>query len=153
MSEFIRLTFNFYKNKLLFYLIALCFFVSLTLIKNEGFALLFILFVTTFLIKLYKGKLGKEISRLILLSLSFLPIILWKLFCYSKGIGNDYFNANILLNNWFLMLVTIFTLILAIIIADKYLKRFEKNTEATMTMHTNFSASFLPPLSTILLKL
>ena len=89
---------NFFKNRLLFYLLAFCFFVSLTLIKNEGIALLFILFTTTFLIKLYKGELREAISKLVFLSISFLPIILWQLFCYSKGIGNDYINTNTLLN-------------------------------------------------------
>jgi len=89
---------NFYRNRLLFYLLAFCFFVTLTLIKNEGIALLFILFTTTFLIKLYKGQLRKDISKLILLSISFLPIILWKFFCYSKGIGDHFINTNILLN-------------------------------------------------------
>ena len=89
---------NFYRNRLLFYLLAFCFFITLTLIKNEGIAMLLILFTTTFLIKLYKGQLGKNISKLIFLSISFTPIILWKLFCYSKGIGNDYINTNILLN-------------------------------------------------------
>ena len=90
---------NFLKKKILFYLIAFCFFVTLTLIKNEGIALLFILFATTFFIKLYKGELRKDISKLVFLSISFLPIILWKLFCYSKGIGNhQYYNANMLLN-------------------------------------------------------
>jgi len=89
---------NFLKNRLLFYLLAFCFFVSLTLIKNEGIALLFILFTTTFLIKLYKGELREAISKLVFLSISFLPIILWQLFCYSKGIGNDYINTNTLLN-------------------------------------------------------
>ena len=89
---------NFFKNRLLFYLLAFCFFVSLTLIKNEGIALLFILFTATFLIKLYKGELREAISKLVFLSISFLPIILWQLFCYSKGIGNDYINTNILLN-------------------------------------------------------
>ena len=89
---------DFYKKKLFHYLIAFCFFVSLTLIKNEGIALLFILFATTFLLKLYKGELTKDIHRLIFLSISFLPIILWKLFCYSKGVGNDIFHTNILLN-------------------------------------------------------
>ena len=89
---------NFYRNKLFFYLLAFCFFISLTLIKNEGTALLFTLFVTTFLIKLYKRELRKDISKLIFLSISFIPIILWNLFCYSKGIGNDYINTNILLN-------------------------------------------------------
>ena len=89
---------NFYKNRLLFYLLAFCFFVTLTLIKNEGIAMLFILFTATFLIKLYKGLLGKDISKLIFLSISFLPIILWKFFCYSKGIGDHYINTNILSN-------------------------------------------------------
>ena len=89
---------NFYKNRLLFYLLAICFFTSLTLIKNEGAILLFILFATTFLIKFYKRELRKDISKLALLSISFFPIIFWKLFCYSKGIGDDYFNASTLLN-------------------------------------------------------
>ena len=44
------------------------------------------------------GELTKNIHRLIFLSISFLPIILWKLFCYSKGVGNDIFHTNILLN-------------------------------------------------------
>ena len=89
---------HFYNKKLFFNLLAFCFFVSLTLIKNEGTVLLIILFATTFLIKLYKGELRKDISRLIFLSFSFLPIILWKLFCYSKGVGNYMFETNILLN-------------------------------------------------------
>jgi len=89
---------NFFKKKIIFYLIAFCFFTTLTLIKNEGIILLLILFVVTFLIKLYKGNLKNDIIKLIYLSFSFIPIILWKLFCYSKGIGNDYINSNILLN-------------------------------------------------------
>ena len=89
---------NFFKKKVIFYLIAFCFFTTLTLIKNEGIALLLILFVATFLIKLYQGDLKNNIIKLIYLSFSFIPIILWKLFCYSKGIGNDYINSNILLN-------------------------------------------------------
>jgi len=35
---------------------------------------------------------------LVFLSISFLPIILWKFFCYSKGIGDHYISANILSN-------------------------------------------------------
>jgi hypothetical protein len=89
---------NFYRNRLIFYLLAFCFFVSLTLIKNEGVALLLVLFITAFLIKLYKRELKKDIFKLLFLSFSFLPIIFWKFFCYSKGIGNDYINTNILLN-------------------------------------------------------
>ena len=89
---------NFFKKKVIFYLIAFCFFTTLTLIKNEGIVLLLILFVVTFLIKLYKGNLKNNIIKLIYLSFSFIPIILWQLFCYFKGIGNPHINSNILLN-------------------------------------------------------
>jgi len=87
-----------YKNRPIFYLLAFCFFISLTLIKNEGIAMLVVLFFATFLIKLYKGELRKDIRKLLLLSISFVPIILWKLFCYSEGIENDYINSSILTN-------------------------------------------------------
>ena len=89
---------NFYKNKPIFYMLAFCFFVSLTLIKNEGIALLFVIFLSTFLINLFKLRLKRDISKFFLLSISFLPIIIWKFFCYSKGIGDDYISTNILLN-------------------------------------------------------
>ena len=89
---------NFYRNRLLFYLLTICFFISLTLVKNEGFALLVILFISTLLIKFYKIEFRKDIFKLIFLSVSFLPIIFWNFFCYAKGIGNDYINANILIN-------------------------------------------------------
>jgi hypothetical protein len=89
---------NFYKNRPIFHMLAFCFFVSLTLIKNEGIALLFVIFFTTFLINLSKLRLKKDISKFFLLSISFLPIIIWKFFCYSKGIGDDYISTNILLN-------------------------------------------------------
>jgi len=88
-----------YKNRILYLLIAFCFFATLTLIKNEGIALLFVLFVITVLIKLAKGDLRRDVSKLLLLSFSFLPIILWKYYCYSNGVGyNDYINYDILLN-------------------------------------------------------
>ena len=50
--------------------------------------MLVVLFFATSLIKFYKGELRKNIKTLLFLSLSFLPIILWKLFCYSEGINS-----------------------------------------------------------------
>ena len=88
----------FYEKKLIFYLITLCFFVILTLIKNEGTILLLTLFVSTFFILLFNKKLVKNIYKLIFLCFSFLPIIFWKIFCLSKGIDNIHFNENILFN-------------------------------------------------------
>ena len=89
---------NPYRKNKIYYLIASCFFILLTLIKNEGFALLFILFISTFLVNFYKKKLNKNLKNLIYLSSCFIPILLWKYFCYSNGIGNDYINTNIFTN-------------------------------------------------------
>ena len=66
---------NFYKNRSFFYYLAFCFFITLTLIKNEGLVLLLILFVTTFFMTLYKGEINKNIFKLTLLSFSFLPTV------------------------------------------------------------------------------
>jgi len=89
---------NFYKKNKIYYLIAFCFFITLTLIKNEGFALLFILFISTFFINIYKKKISKNFKKLIYLSSCFIPILLWKYFCYLNGIGNDYVNSDIFVN-------------------------------------------------------
>jgi len=90
---------NIYKNKLLYLFITFSFFVFLTLIKNEGIALLFILFISTLLIKIFRKELKKDFLKILLLSFAFLPIIFWKYFCYSNGIGyNDYINVDILSN-------------------------------------------------------
>ena len=57
------------------------------------------LFITTFFTKIYYGEIKKSILKIILLSSAFLPIILWKLFCYSKGIAYSHFvNENTLPN-------------------------------------------------------
>ena len=92
---------NFYRNRSFFYLLAFCFFTTLTLIKNEGIILLLVLFTTTFLMKLYKGEIVKHIPGLALLSLSFLPIIFWKVFCYIQGVNSgdeQIFNTSLLSN-------------------------------------------------------
>ena len=81
------------------YVIAFLFFIILTLIKNEGVALLTILFLATIFILVCKKQLKQNLSKLLFLSLSFLPIIFWKFFCYYNGIGfNDYINVNFLSN-------------------------------------------------------
>ena len=92
---------NFYRNRSFFYLLTFCFFTILTLIKNEGSVLLLVLFTTTFLMKLYKGEIVKNIPGLALLSLSSLPIIFWKIFCYIQGVNSgdiQIFNTGLLSN-------------------------------------------------------
>jgi len=87
-----------YKKKI-YYLISFCFFITLTLIKSEGLALLLILFLTTTSISLFEGKLKSNFLILLVLSFSFVPILLWKYFCFSEGIGAHYiFESNFMLN-------------------------------------------------------
>ena len=85
------------KISLLHYLLAFCFFVSLTLIKNEGLVLLLILFLVTIFLNILKYN-KKNILKLFYLSSSFLPIFLWKFFCYYNAISNDHINNDIIMN-------------------------------------------------------
>ena len=89
---------NYYKKHFVINLITICFFIILNLVKNEGTILLLILFLTTFIIKLFKKNTSKDIYRLLLLSISFLPIILLKYFCYIKGIGSAFINPDLISN-------------------------------------------------------
>ena len=83
-----------YKKENIFYYIGLFFFISLSLLKNEGVVLLSILFFTAFLISLNDRKIIKNKNFYILILVSFVPIALWKIFCYSENLGNDYINEN-----------------------------------------------------------
>jgi hypothetical protein len=86
------------KNRSYFLYTYSSFLLFLALIKNEGLALLLVIFTTTVLIKLFeKKKLNSEfIKKILILSVSFLPMLLWKLFCYKNNIANDYVNAHFL---------------------------------------------------------
>ena len=90
---------NLYQKNNILYYITFCFFVILTLIKNEGIALLTILFFVGFLLSFFSKKLKNKIYVLLFLSLSFLPIIIWKMFCFYNEIGySEHYNFNILSN-------------------------------------------------------
>jgi len=85
------------KISLFHYLIAFCFFVSLTLIKNEGVVLLLILFFVTILLNVLKNN-KENILKLFYLSTSLVPIFLWKFFCYYYEISNAHINNDIIMN-------------------------------------------------------
>jgi len=80
------------------YLISFVFFTTLTLIKNEGLVLLLILFFSTVILCLFKKKILENLLAITLLSSSFIPILLWKYFCYSNGIANEHINSNFVVN-------------------------------------------------------
>ena len=99
LMYFLIINNNSYREKKFYYYIAISFFCILTLIKSEGFVLLVILFFVTILIKSYEKKIINNFSNLFFLSFSFLPIILWKIFCYTNNIGDHYiFESNFLSN-------------------------------------------------------
>ena len=75
-----------------FLIITFLFSVSLTLIKNEGFAMLFVIFSTVLIMKLFTGDFLKYLKKICLLSLAFIPMVLWKVFCLKNNLSNDYIN-------------------------------------------------------------
>ena len=88
---------NTYKS-IINYFIAFCFFITLTLIKNEGLALLLILFFVTVCNCFLNKKITEKMLVIICLSTSFIPIFLWKYFCYSNGIFNEHINSGFIIN-------------------------------------------------------
>ena len=72
---------------------------TLPLIKNEGFVLLLLLFLTTICVKLFDKNLLNSIGKLSIFSLAFIPFIIWKTFCYNNGIVNTDFTITLLNEN------------------------------------------------------
>ena len=98
MYDLIINTYKSANKKIINYLISLIFFTTLTLIKNEGLVLLLILFFSTVTICLFKKKILENLLAITFLSSSFVPILLWKYFCYSNGIVNEHINSNFVVN-------------------------------------------------------
>ncbi len=81
------------------YFITLMVCLTLSLIKNEGFALLVLIFLITILVKLLDKDFTKHFKILSFLSLSFIPFIIWKIFCFQNGIINTDFTFALLNEN------------------------------------------------------
>ena len=87
------------QNKKLLYIISFIFFITLTLIKNEGSLLLFILFNVVLFVKIVKKNIKLNIYKLLLLSSSFIPIILWQYFCFINEVGlNDRIQSDVMVH-------------------------------------------------------
>ena len=103
LSSLLMFNLLIFKNKdkdksLIHCFIALFFFITLSLIKNEGLALLLILFFTSICFCFFKKKIKENSLIIIFLLTSFIPIFLWKYFCYSNGIFNEHINTNFFSN-------------------------------------------------------
>ena len=86
-------------NNPIFIFSTFLFCVSLSLLKNEGFALLVLIFLTASLVSLFEKKLLFNLSRILILCFSFIPFIVWKIFCYKNGISNTDFTFSLLNEN------------------------------------------------------
>ena len=78
---------------------------TLSLIKNEGFALLLLIFGSTALIKLFERDFTNNLKNIFSLFLCVIPFILWKIFCFKNGIVNTDFTLTLLKENLFGRLV------------------------------------------------
>ena len=85
-------------KKMIKYFIAFVFFITLSLIKNEGLALLLVLFFTTICFCFFKKTIKENLLTITLLLTSLIPIFLWKYFCYSNGIFNEHINTSFMSN-------------------------------------------------------
>ena len=72
----------------------------MSLLKNEGTALLFIIFTSTIILSVVENNLEKK-QKLFFLLVSFIPIFIWKIFCYKNGINNTDFNPSLMSENFF----------------------------------------------------
>ena len=87
------------------YIITFMFGLTLSLIKNEGFALLLLIFGSTALIKLFERDFTNNLKNIFSLFLCVIPFILWKIFCFKNGIVNTDFTLTLLKENLFGRLV------------------------------------------------
>ena len=80
------------------YFLAIFFFIILTLIKNEGTVLLLLVFIATIIVNILNRKIKKNLLNILILLISFLPIISWKIFCYYNNLGHEFIHNEILQN-------------------------------------------------------
>ena len=86
--------------------ITFCFFIILSLLKNEGIVMIIILFLILGAINISKEKILQNYKKIIFLLFSIVPILTWKIICINYNIKNiiinsSIFNFNFLINNIF----------------------------------------------------
>ena len=85
---------NRYKNRLLYFLITFCFFVILSLLKNEGIVMVTILLSIMIIINISKKEMLQNYKKIIFLLFSLIPILIWKITCINYNVENDIINYN-----------------------------------------------------------
>jgi len=84
------------QNSFYYLLITFCFFVILSLLKNEGIVMVTILLSVMIIINISKKEMLQNYKKIIFLLSSLIPILIWKIASISYNINNDLINYNAL---------------------------------------------------------
>jgi hypothetical protein len=83
------------QNSFYYLLITFCFFVILSLLKNEGIVMVTILLSIMIIINISKKEMLQNYKKIIFLLFSLIPILIWKINCINHNIKNDIINYNV----------------------------------------------------------
>ena len=84
------------QNSFYYILIAFCFFIILSLLKNEGIVMLTILLSIMIIINIPKKNFLQNYKKIIFLLFSLIPILIWKINCINHNIKNAFINNDVL---------------------------------------------------------
>ena len=84
------------QNSFYYLLITFCFFVILSLLKNEGIVMVTILLSIMIIINISKKEMLQNYKKIIFLLFSLIPILIWKITCINYNVNNDIINYNAL---------------------------------------------------------
>jgi len=84
------------QNSFYYLVIAFCFFIILSLLKNEGIVMFTILLSIIIIINITKKNFLQNYKKIIFLSFSLIPILIWKITCINYDVNNDIINYNTL---------------------------------------------------------
>ncbi len=83
------------QNSFYYLLITFCFFVILSLLKNEGIVMVTILLSIMIIINISKKEMLQNYKKIIFLLFSLIPILIWKINCITHNIKNDIINYDV----------------------------------------------------------
>jgi len=83
------------QNSFYYLLITFCFFVILSLLKNEGIVMVTILLSIMIIINISKKEMLQNYKKIIFLLFSLILILIWKINCINHNIKNDIINYNV----------------------------------------------------------
>ena len=84
------------QNSFYYLLITFCFFIILSLLKNEGIVMVTILLSVMIIINISKKEMLQNYKKIIFLLFSLIPILIWKITCINYNVKNDIINYDIL---------------------------------------------------------